>query len=459
MNFNWSKNKQVNLLFSENIEDKGLFIKKSDVAKSWENYLSIYDENKCLKSQHIKHHHLLQFSKNDIVNYTPDSSLILEFANTEFSLDGILQFAEKYGRLGISQSFDLPNSYLEVANTWLWELSNVRNVLSLIKFKQDLSIDKFSPLLKIDLSTGLWEFENDRYKTADINFPIYILPTGNFELGYEKELIRFKEELNKENLQKVIDDILLIIFFNFYRDRVKPIVSINNKFSSEIQPTSLIGYIWHQLFKIVENNNSIKHCLYCKEVFIIGSGSARSDKVYCSNSCVVNGSRTEAIFKKYEKDFQKKGYLIRKSGGNTENQFDYWLINKENVLIAGLDIAQSQISEFSQKWGHQCKMIETKLNANNLSIAFLINKEGRKYSFSNLSTIMGSFIENIPDISFWDEHLKMFSVLSKYKKDFEEQKKVSMELQKIKESFFSDLQEDLTIPELKDDIKNNKEVA
>jgi hypothetical protein len=221
----------------------------------------------------------------------------------------------------------------------------------------------------------------------------------------------------------------------------------------------LIGYIWHQLFKIVENNNSIKHCLYCKEVFIIGSGSARSDKVYCSNSCVVNGSRTEAIFKKYEKDFQKKGYLIRKSGGNTENQFDYWLINKENVLIAGLDIAQSQISEFSQKWGHQCKMIETKLNANNLSIAFLINKEGRKYSFSNLSTIMGSFIENIPDISFWDEHLKMFSVLSKYKKDLEEQKKVSMELQKIKESFFSDLQEDLTIPELKDDIKNNKEVA
>ena len=72
---------------------------------------------------------------------------------------------------------------------------------------------------------------------------------------------------------------------------------------------------------------------------------------------------------------------------------------------------------------------------------------------------MGSFIENIPDISFWDEHLKMFLVLSKYKKDLEEQKKVSMELQKIKESFFSDLQEDLTIPELKDDIKNNKEVA
>ena len=53
----------------------------------------------------------------------------------------------------------------------------------------------------------------------------------------------------------------------------------------------------------------------------------------------------------------------------------------------------------------------------------------------------------------------MFSQYLKYKEEFEEQKKALQEMKKIKESFFSDLQEDLTIPELKDDIKNNKEVA
>jgi hypothetical protein len=80
-------------------------------------------------------------------------------------------------------------------------------------------------------------------------------------------------------------------------------------------------------------------------------------------------------------------------------------------------------------------------------------------SSSYASTVTGSFIENIPDISIWDEHLKMFSEYLKYKKELEEQKKALQEMQKIKESFLDNLQEDLTIPELKYDIKNNKEVA
>jgi len=459
MKFNWSRAKEVNLLFSTNLKNSDL-LKRAGIPETWDSYLSIFDDNKCLKSQKIADHALLKFNKNDETTYEPESSIIIEFANTDFSLDGIVKFAEKYGRLGIESSFDFLESYVELANTWLWELANVRNVLSLIIHKQKLSVDKFSKLLKIDLGTGLWEFENNRSKTNDINFPIYIFPTGNFELGFNKELIRFKENLNTENMPQVIDDILSVIFYNFYRDRVKPIISSkDNKFTSEVQPVSLIGYIWHELFKIVENNNIIRNCRYCKKTFTIGIGSARSDKVYCSNSCVVNGTRTEAIFKRYEKDFQKKGYYIRKSGGNTDHQFDYWLINKDNVLIGGIDIAQSQISEFSQKWDNQCKIIESKLNANNLPIAFLINKEGRKYSFNNSSTVTASYIENIPDISVWDEYLKMFSQYLKYKEEFEEQKKALQDMKKIKESFFSDLQEDLTIPELKDDIKNNKEVA
>ena len=459
MSFNWARAKSVNLLLSTNLKNNDL-LKRAGIPESWESYLSIFDDNKNLKSQKITDHALLKFNKNEETNYKPESSIIIEFANTDFSLDGIVKFAEKYGRLGIESSFDFSDSYVELANTWLWELANVRNVLSLITHKQNLSVDKFSKLLKIDLGTGLWEFENNRSKTNDVNFPVYIFPTGNFELGFDKELIRFKENLNTENMSQVIEDILSVIFFNFYRDRVKPIISSKeNKFTSEVQPVSLIGYIWYELFKILENNNIIRNCRYCKNVFTIGMGSARSDKVYCSNSCVVNGTRTEAIFKRYEKDFEKKGYYIRKSGGNTDNQFDYWLINKYNVLIGGIDIAQSQISEFSQKWDNQCKIIESKLNANNLAIAFLINKEGRKYSFSYASTVTGSFIENIPDISIWDEHLKMFSEYLKYKKELEEQKKALQEMQKIKESFLDNLQEDLTIPELKYDIKNNKEVA
>jgi hypothetical protein len=474
MNFNWSKTKEVNLLFSGTLKTEGL-LKALDVDACWKNYLTAFDDYSCLKGQETTNQHLLEFNKRETVEYTPNSSIVIEFANTDFSLDGIYQFAEKYGRLGLGYSFDLATTHVELANAWLWELANVKNVLGLILYKQTSEVDKFSKLLKINLQTGLWEYENNRYKTAEVNFPVYIFPTGSFEICNNKELIRFKEDLNSNNLPQVIDDILSVLFFNFYRDRVKPVISSNNKFSSEIQPISLIGFIWHELFKIIENNNLIKNCRYCKDFFPIGTGSARSDKVYCSNSCVVNGTRTEAIFKKYEKDLEKKGYIVRKSNGNTDKQFDYWLIDKNDKLIGGLDITQSSISEFSQKWNSQCKIIQSKLETNELPISFLINKEGRKYLFTQDSP--GSFIEQIPSISYFDELLVGFyytegfkKQLEQSKKDLEETKKQFKKLQENleqfkelsrPEDFFRDTltEKDLEIPILGEDQKYKKDVA
>jgi hypothetical protein len=474
MNFNWSKTKEVNLLFSGTLKTEGL-LKALDVDACWKNYLTAFDDYSCLKGQETTNQHLLEFNKRETVEYTPNNSIVIEFANTDFSLDGIYQFAEKYGRLGLGYSFDLATTHVELANAWLWELANVKNVLGLILYKQTSEVDKFSKLLKINLQTGLWEYENNRYKTAEVNFPVYIFPTGSFEICNNKELIRFKEDLNSNNLPQVIDDILSVLFFNFYRDRVKPVISSNNKFSSEIQPISLIGFIWHELFKIIENNNLIKNCRYCKDFFPIGTGSARSDKVYCSNSCVVNGTRTEAIFKKYEKDLEKKGYVVRKSNGNTDKQFDYWLIDKNDKLIGGLDITQSSISEFSQKWNSQCKIIQSKLETNELPISFLINKEGRKYLFTQDSP--GSFIEQIPSISYFDELLVGFyytegfkKQLEQAKKDLEETKKQHKKLQENleqfkelsrPEDFFRDTltEKDLEIPILGEDQKYKKDVA
>jgi hypothetical protein len=474
MNFNWSKTKEVNLLFSGTLKTEGL-LKALDVDACWKNYLTAFDDYSCLKGQETTNQHLLEFNKRETVEYTPNSSIVIEFANTDFSLDGIYQFAEKYGRLGLGYSFDLATTHVELANAWLWELANVKNVLGLILYKQTSEVDKFSKLLKINLQTGLWEYENNRYKTAEVNFPVYIFPTGSFEICNNKELIRFKEDLNSNNLPQVIDDILSVLFFNFYRDRVKPVISSNNKFSSEIQPISLIGFIWHELFKIIENNNLIKNCRYCKDFFPIGTGSARSDKVYCSNSCVVNGTRTEAIFKKYEKDLEKKGYVVRKSNGNTDKQFDYWLIDKNDKLIGGLDITQSSISEFSQKWNSQCKIIQSKLETNELPISFLINKEGRKYLFTQDSP--GSFIEQIPSISYFDELLVGFyytegfkKQLEQAKKDLEETKKQHKKLQENleqfkelsrPEDFFRDTftEKDLEIPILGENQKYKKDVA
>ena len=202
---------------------------------------------------------------------------------------------------------------------------------------------------------------------------------------------------------------------------------------------------------------------------------SRSDKIYCSNSCVVNGTRTEAIFKKYEKDLEKKGYVVRKSNGNTDKQFDYWLIDKNDRLIGGLDITQSSISEFSQKWNSQCKTIHSKLETNELPISFLINKEGRKFLFTQTSP--GSFMEEIPKLSSLDELIHTFDIGEKFKKQLEQSKKdleeTKKQFKKLQEDlgqfqdlskpedFFRDTltEEDLEIPILGEDQKYKKDVA
>ena len=53
MNFNWSRTKEVNLLFTGTLKDEGL-LKALDVASCWKNYLSAFDDFSCLKGQETK---------------------------------------------------------------------------------------------------------------------------------------------------------------------------------------------------------------------------------------------------------------------------------------------------------------------------------------------------------------------------------------------------------------------
>ena len=166
--------------------------------------------------------------------------------------------------------------------------------------------------------------------------------------------------------------------------------------------------------------------------------------------------------------------VVRKSNGNTDKQFDYWLIDKNDKLIGGLDITQSSISEFSQKWNSQCKIIHSKLETNELPIAFLINKEGRKYKFIETSA---EFIEEIPKLSSLDELIRTFDIGEKFKKELEQSKKdleeTKKQFKKLQENleqfkelsrpedFFRDTltEKDLEIPILGEDQKYKKDVA
>jgi hypothetical protein len=57
-------------------------------------------------------------------------------------------------------------------------------------------------------------------------------------------------------------------------------------------PSSLIGMLWLQFADAVAARRNFKHCVQCKRWFEITQKAARTDKLYCSQTCRVRAYRT-----------------------------------------------------------------------------------------------------------------------------------------------------------------------
>jgi hypothetical protein len=58
-----------------------------------------------------------------------------------------------------------------------------------------------------------------------------------------------------------------------------------------ITPTTLIGFLWLQCAKAIEGNISHRRCDDCGKWFALGGRSGRSDKRYCSGTCKARSHR------------------------------------------------------------------------------------------------------------------------------------------------------------------------
>lgn len=432
--------------------------------------------------------HPIIVSANNQKNIETESNIFLDFVNTEFSIEGCTKFASKHGMLGIENNFEFKDKEgkevkAELIYCWLWELANIKNIINLVIAKQNLNKDKIKILHHIDYlnlqqkkiykekltkeeerkfnapekiyirydknykgkatwaEIRHWSYEQKKYKLLGKNnfkFEINIEPQYNLESNFKNNLDGIEYSFTDKQFIMLVDDILLIIFNNFYKKRIK--VEVNNQngsFNYENQATNLIGKIWVNLFNVIKNNNIIKHCYFCKDIFITGLNNFRSDREYCSNSCAVNGSRVKNIFNKNKNQFEKKGYTIKLSEGNLPNEFRYWLLDSNNKLIAGLDISQNDISEASQKFNSKKNQLSNKIdlhNSNNdqkIFYAFLINKNNEIFMYQKTL----------------DQFKKVgFVVQTSDLKDAYEDEKI-VNINQASSQFFKDLQKDIEILE------------
>lgn len=437
----------IKLEYQDYLLSSGISIK--DLKETWKSYAfkfnfltEEFEENRKkykIQENPLKvENHPIVISANVQKNIEADSNIFLDFINTEFSIEGCTKFASKHGMLGIENNFEFKDKEgkevkAELLYCWLWELANIKNIINLVIAKQELNKDKIKILHHIDwlnlqqkkiykeklskdeekkfnaperiyirydknykgkatwAEIRYWSYEQKKYKLLGKNnfkFEINIEPPYNLQSNFKNNLAGIEYSLTDKQLIMLLDDILLITFNNFYKKRIK--VEVNNQngsFSYENQTTNLIGKIWDNLFNVIKNNNIIKHCYFCKDIFITGLNNFRSDREYCSNSCAVNGSRVKNIFNKNKNQFEKKGYTIKLSEGNLPNEFRYWLLDSNNKLIAGLDISQNDISEASQKFNSKKNQLSNKIdlhNSNNdqkIFYAFLINKNNEIFMY------------------------------------------------------------------------------
>jgi hypothetical protein len=253
---------------------------------------------------------------------SPDAALFREFADVPLSREGVLNFANKYGWLGVGPlTLVIPRKVCrypireEVASEMetLLAQGNRARILSHPTeaypvqpgerpaewFKE---IAAMSQLLRVFDPPGGADPLKKRFEQRVIwttNEVIYELQTDDV---VEKELIVSKQErpqlfalLKKANLREILRWYLeLSIDKRLAAHEVKVRLlrdSASGRVGLRVVPQSLIGFLWLQFAKAVEGNKSYRRCEDCGKWFELGGQSSRSDKRFCTDTCRVRNDR------------------------------------------------------------------------------------------------------------------------------------------------------------------------
>ena len=313
------------------------------------------------------------------------NQLFLEFINLKLNVSSIHNFINKYGTLGSpvvqrKYSEQGANEYKsntniqgELLQCWYVEIKNLQSLLKNYQYyiqKDYKSLnEKFDIVQKQEIY--YWSFKET--ENIEEKFPLVI----NFfsrNYNYPITISNKKIDINKDNIDQIFTEYSIEVIKKFYSERTRAYIDVNNSwFNTKFEPKGLIGFIWHQAIKSIEDKNQIKNCKYCSKEFVIGQGLARKDKEFCSISHAVLSKREDNISNNISKIFIKKGYEIKHS--EKDSLFDF-VVFKNKKKISGINISFSEsLDNKSKKWNFLIqKKIKEPMFSEGLHSAYLINK-------------------------------------------------------------------------------------
>ena len=311
--------------------------------------------------------------------------LFLEFMNLNLSVSSIESFINKYGTLGspvVQRKYseqgedEHKNNNIiqgELIQCWYVEIKNLQSLLKNYQYYLKKDFKKLNEKFKIiqKNKTYYWSFKET--ENFDEQFPLVInffSKNYNYPVTINNEII----QIDSDNVDQIFTEYSIEVIKKFYSERTRAYIDVNNSwFNTRFEPKGLIGFIWHQAIKLIEDKNQIKNCKYCSKEFVIGQGEARKNKEFCTRSHAVLSKREDNFSNNISKIFIKKGYEIKHL--ERDSMFDF-VVLKNKKKVSGINISLSEsLDSKSKKWNFLIqKKIKEPMLSENLQSAYLINK-------------------------------------------------------------------------------------
>ena len=311
--------------------------------------------------------------------------LFLEFMNLNLSVSSIESFINKYGTLGspvVQRKYseqgedEHKNNNIiqgELIQCWYVEIKNLQSLLKNYQYYLKKDFKKLNKKFKIiqKNETYYWSFKET--ENFDEQFPLVInffSKNYNYPVTINNEII----QIDSDNVDQIFTEYSIEVIKKFYSERTRAYIDVSNSwFNTKFEPKGLIGFIWHQAIKLIEDKNQIKNCKYCSKEFVIGQGEARKNKEFCTRSHAVLSKREDNFSNNISKIFIKKGYEIKHL--ERDSMFDF-VVLKNKKKVSGINISLSEsLDSKSKKWNFLIqKKIKEPMLSENLQSAYLINK-------------------------------------------------------------------------------------
>ncbi|MBL6758356.1 MAG: hypothetical protein ISQ17_01265 [Pelagibacteraceae bacterium] len=311
--------------------------------------------------------------------------LFLEFMNLNLSVSSVEIFINRYGTLGspvVQRKYSEQgedeyknNNKIqgELIQCWYVEIKNLQSLLKNYQYYLEKDYEKLNEKFKIIQKRGTYYWSFKETENIEEQFPLVI---NFFSKNYNYPVTSNNKtvSINSDNINQIFTEYSIEVIKKFYSERTRAYIDVSNSwFNTKFEPKGLIGFIWHQAIKLIEEKNQIKNCKYCSKEFVIGQGEARKNKEFCTRSHAVLSKREDNFSNSISKIFIKKGYEIKHS--ERESMFDF-VVLKNKKKISGINISLSEsLDSKSKKWNFLIqKKIKEPMLSENLQCAYLINK-------------------------------------------------------------------------------------